>query len=345
VQKITESIGSKGVIVLVHGRSGSGKTATCRNLPPAQTYFLSFELDQTAACLFGWGWDEWNCETPFGHMSMIHEIQKLKKRPDIKYVVVDTISGYVEQLLDEYRNEHEGKTKKQLGFAIWQAAEERLLDTLTKLQELAQYGKHVILLCHLKYREEGEKESKKIYREPMLFGSLPEKLCKRIPVILIAKSFKMGPKVVYTLSTTGNEGDYATDKFKILDQSQDNDIKAVIEKIEQGLGLPPIPTETGPYEETHVSNANPSTASQDPTNTPKPKAPALLVTNGTKASLVKEIYRLGGELGRDSALVRMSVKARFDRTISQLNREELREYVDALKEEVDSKDKETKEMF
>jgi hypothetical protein len=349
MQAIADSLSDLGLMIMIYGRSGSGKTAACRSLKPEETYWISYELDQTAACLHGWGWDRWNCETPLGFQSTLHEISQIGKKKEIRHVVVDTLSGYVEQLMSEFISQNGGSLNQKEKFDMWNTVGDRVVETIEKLKGLCSRGKDVILLCHLRYREEKNELSAdgkpQIHREPMLFGQLPEKICKRIPVVLIAKSFKLGPHTKFTLNTVGGEGDYGTDKFRILPNSQENDVLKILNQLRGGVGIQAkishLPEHKEHRAETPSLPEDPKPTTESATKDSSPLPPTKL----PKDVLTKNIYKLGAQLNKAEPLVRYEIKAKYGKTISKLSREELREYGASLQEQIDALKVQEREVF
>lgn len=102
-------------VIAVMGESGSGKTTSCRNLPPGETYYI--DCDGKGLSWKGWR-NQYNKESKnYKRTDDAETVKKLldnidEKCPQIKYVVVDTINGIM--VGDEMRR------VKEKGYDKWQ---------------------------------------------------------------------------------------------------------------------------------------------------------------------------------------------------------------------------------
>lgn len=93
-------------VIGIIGESGSGKTTSCRNLPPQETYYL--DCDKKGLSWKGWR-SQYNAQnmnyfaTNFPQ-SVLQLLEKINDDPKkrIKYVVIDTINGIM--VAEEMRN-------------------------------------------------------------------------------------------------------------------------------------------------------------------------------------------------------------------------------------------------
>ena len=83
-------------VICVMGESGSGKTTAMRNLPPEETVYI--DCDKKGLSWKGWR-NEYNADNKNYMVSddadkIMRMLVKISdKRPEIKYVVIDTING------------------------------------------------------------------------------------------------------------------------------------------------------------------------------------------------------------------------------------------------------------
>ena len=83
-------------VICVMGESGSGKTTSCRNLPPDETYYI--DCDGKGLSWKGWR-DQFNSQKKnYKRTDDPDIVKKLldginEKCPQVRYVVVDTING------------------------------------------------------------------------------------------------------------------------------------------------------------------------------------------------------------------------------------------------------------
>lgn len=104
--------------ICIMGESGSGKTTSMRNLPPAETYYI--DADGKGLSWRGWrnqyntqNKNYWKSDDPHKIYKLIHDISD--KKPEIKYIVIDTINGAM--ISDEMRRSKEKGYDKWLDLA------------------------------------------------------------------------------------------------------------------------------------------------------------------------------------------------------------------------------------
>jgi hypothetical protein len=77
------------------GESGSGKTTSCRNLPPEQTFY--FDCDQKGLSWKGWrknfNSENKNYLATSDGSEIASFLEVIDTKPNIKYVVIDTLNG------------------------------------------------------------------------------------------------------------------------------------------------------------------------------------------------------------------------------------------------------------
>ena len=129
-------------LIAIMGESGAGKTTAMRNLPPEQTCYIDADLK-------GLSWRGWRDQYNRERKNYMRENDPLKvlralwvinnDRPDIHYVVIDTLNGIM--VADEMRRMAEkGYDKWQdLAASVWQIID----DALTMRDDLT-----VIFLAH-----------------------------------------------------------------------------------------------------------------------------------------------------------------------------------------------------
>lgn len=120
-------------VICVMGESGSGKTTSCRNLDPKETYFM--DCDKKGLSWKGWK-NQYNAAAKNYYCG--DEPAKVKQilsgvaetRPDIKVIIIDTIGSLM--VADEMRRSREKGYDKWLDLAtcIWE-----LIDLAYPLRE------------------------------------------------------------------------------------------------------------------------------------------------------------------------------------------------------------------
>lgn len=120
-------------VICIMGESGSGKTTAMRNLPPEETVYV--DCDKKGLSWKGWR-NEFNVENKNYMASddadkIMRMLVKISdKRPEIKYVVIDTINGIM--VGDEMRRCKEKGYDKWMDLAqcIW-----NMVDTAPTLRD------------------------------------------------------------------------------------------------------------------------------------------------------------------------------------------------------------------
>ena len=130
-------------LIAIMGESGSGKTTAMRTLPPDQTYYVDADLK-------GLSWRGWksqynkekknylaNNDPQYIRNVVLHGISEA--RPNIKYIVIDTLNGIM--VADEMKRMNEKGYDKwaDLATCVWELIDDALImrDDLT-----------IIFLCH-----------------------------------------------------------------------------------------------------------------------------------------------------------------------------------------------------
>ena len=125
-------------VICVMGESGSGKTTAMRNLPPEETVYI--DCDKKGLSWKGWR-NEYNADNKNYMVSddadkIMRMLVKISdKRPEIKYVVIDTINGIM--VGDEMRRCKEKGYDKWMDLAqcIW-----NMVDTAPTLRDDLNIG-------------------------------------------------------------------------------------------------------------------------------------------------------------------------------------------------------------
>lgn len=109
-------------VICVMGESGSGKTTSCRNLDPKQTYYI--DCDRKGLSWKGWR-EQYNKEAK--NYMATNDAVKIRalldainaKCPNIHFVVIDTLNGIM--VGDEMRRRKEKGYDKwsDLAFSVW----------------------------------------------------------------------------------------------------------------------------------------------------------------------------------------------------------------------------------
>jgi molybdopterin-guanine dinucleotide biosynthesis protein len=128
--------------ILIIGESGSGKTTSMRNLPPQQTYYI--DADKKGLSWKGWKQsynEELKNYIKTSDTEMINSILVgiNEKRPNIKYIIIDTLNGI---MVDD-----EMKRAKDKGYDKWQDMASSVYDLVNLANNLRE-DLTVICIAH-----------------------------------------------------------------------------------------------------------------------------------------------------------------------------------------------------
>lgn len=209
-------------VICVAGESGSGKTTSCRNLDPAQTYYI--DCDRKGLSWKGWR-KQYNKENK--NYKATDEADKVmaiiagisEKCPHIKYIVVDTINGIM--IGDEMRRAREKGYDKWMDLAtcVWGLVDSAYLyrDDLT-----------IIFMAHTQTERT---EDGYVFTRIKTNGKKLDKIVleSKFTTVLIAKV--IGDR--YVFETRANNSTCKTPYGAFDEDVIDNDIVKVIEALDE----------------------------------------------------------------------------------------------------------------
>lgn len=195
-----------------------GKTTSCRNLDPKETYYI--DCDRKGLSWKGWK-QQYNTENKnYMATSDIKTVNTLlqgisDKRPDIKYIIIDTINGIM--IADEMRRAKEKGYDKWMDLAqcIWDLADSLYFyrDDLT-----------IILMAHTQTDESN-------FTRIKTNGKKVDKIVleSKFTTVLISKC--LGGK--YIFETQSSNSTCKTPMGAFENETIDNDIVEVIKSLEE----------------------------------------------------------------------------------------------------------------
>lgn len=207
-------------VVCVMGESGSGKTTSCRNLDPKETYYI--DCDKKGLSWKGWK-KQYNTEAknyycgdePVKVKQIISGVAE--KRPDIKVIIVDTIGSLM--VADEMRRSREKGYDKWLDLAtcIWE-----LIDFAYPLRE----DLTVVFFAHSQTERD---DSGYLFTRIKTSGKKLDKICleSKFTTVLCAKCADGR----YVFETHSNNSTAKTPMGLFEEDVIDNDIAKVIEAL------------------------------------------------------------------------------------------------------------------
>ena len=210
-------------VIGVMGESGSGKTTSCRNLPPQETYYI--DCDKKGLSWKGWRsqYNEQNknyyaTNYPTNVMQLLGKINDDPKQR-IKYVVIDTINGVM--VAEEMRN------AKIQGYGKWTD----LAQYVWEIFEYALSMRDDITVIILAHSITDTDDNGIVFTHIRTNGRKLEKIVleSKLTTVLLAEC-KDGKYIFHT------HADRSTAKTPIgaFDEDEiDNDVMAVIKALEE----------------------------------------------------------------------------------------------------------------
>jgi hypothetical protein len=239
--KLSSFVAQSGILSVVFGISGKGKTSCIRNFPADKTAIITSEPGGLQS-LVKFGWDNakvWCPTCPADYLKAVEEILQDKT---IDHIVLDTASQYYEQLIKNYIDNFD-KDLSKLGMDLYRVSNLKFQEMFRTLFAATELGKDVVCLVHLTYREHEENEQKKVYKEPALPGQLPGWISRQAALVLRCENVKMGTDVKYFFTVDCGDGAYGKDLYSVVNGSRDNDLWALYQKIKK-VNQPNVVAET-----------------------------------------------------------------------------------------------------
>lgn len=204
-------------VICIAGESGSGKTTSMENLNPDETYYI--DCDKKGLSWKGWR-KQYNSEKKnYFVTDFPNDVEKIikginDKRPEIKYIVIDTLNGIM--IGDEMRRAKEKGYDKwvDLAASVWNIVDNayNYRDDLT-----------LIFICHTQTERTDDGFS---FTRIKTSGKKLDKISleSKFTTVLIAKAIDGK----YVFETKANKSTAKTPKGAFQDDVIPNDITLVI---------------------------------------------------------------------------------------------------------------------
>lgn len=204
-------------VICIAGESGSGKTTSMENLNPDETYYI--DCDKKGLSWKGWR-KQYNSEKKnYFATDFPNDVEKIikginDKRPEIKYIVIDTLNGIM--IGDEMRRAKEKGYDKwvDLAASVWNIVDNayNYRDDLT-----------LIFICHTQTERTDDGFS---FTRIKTSGKKLDKISleSKFTTVLIAKAIDGK----YVFETKANKSTAKTPKGAFQDDVIPNDITLVI---------------------------------------------------------------------------------------------------------------------
>jgi len=211
-------------LIAIMGESGAGKTTAMRTLPPEQTYYIDADLK-------GLSWRGWkkryNAENKnYAAINDPIRVQVLMRRlsderPNIKYIVVDTLNGIM--VADEMRRMSEKGYDKwaDLAACVWTIID----DALTFRDDLT-----VIFLCH---SQTDRDDSGYMFTRIKTSGRKLDKIVleSKFTTVLLCKC--VDGRHVFEVHADHSTAKTPFGAFEPTEKETDNDIMEVLKRLEE----------------------------------------------------------------------------------------------------------------
>ena len=209
-------------VICVMGESGSGKTTAMRNLPPEETVYI--DCDKKGLSWKGWR-NEYNADNKNYMVSddadkIMRMLVKISdKRPEIKYVVIDTINGIM--VGDDIRRCKEKGYDKWMDLAqcIW-----NMVDTAPTLRD----DLNIIFTAHTQTERD---DSGYMFTRIKTSGKKIDKICLESKFTTILNAKAAGGR--YVFETHAKNSTAKTPMGAFEEDEIDNDIMEVIKVLEE----------------------------------------------------------------------------------------------------------------
>jgi hypothetical protein len=225
---LTELTSNVGTNILIIGLPGAGKTASLRNLDPATTLIVTSE-PLGLETLRKWGWDEARVLAPETRDDWQTVVPAIEAEEGVKTVVVDTLSSchdmFMETFIDIKRRA--GTSVEQLGQDLYRVANLQFQEVLRGILKLHLAGVDLVMLCHMKYRVAGDKQ----WKVPSLSENLTNWICRLCSIVLRCENYSQGTTELWRFHKGGSSGDFGTDKIGVCENSEPNDIAAILKRV------------------------------------------------------------------------------------------------------------------
>lgn len=209
-------------VICIAGESGSGKTTAMRNLNPQETYYI--DCDKKGLSWKGWR-SQYNTENKnYYATSDVDAIYKIlkgvnDKRPEIKYVVIDTLNGI---MIDD-----ELARSKEKGYDKWQD----LAVSVWTLVSTSYYYRDDLTIIFTAHTQTDRDENGFMFTRIKTSGKKLDKMVleSKFTTVLISKAVD-GKYLFETQArnSTAKSPMGAFEEFEI-----ENDIVKIIEKLEE----------------------------------------------------------------------------------------------------------------
>lgn len=187
-----------GLLVLIYGRSGSGKTAAARNLEPTTGRIITSERNglRTLKRLQP-RFNEYDVRYPRTVKEFHDEVAACVSEP-LEWLNLDTVSSYYDMLWQEYLDTKK-KQPDEVQRRNYNYCKHWFENLMHLVVDVADSGTHVFMTCHLKWSREGDDKNPIVWSEPDLPGILPERVNRRLDIVARSEYRDMGGKAHYLL--------------------------------------------------------------------------------------------------------------------------------------------------
>ncbi len=308
---IAALIENHGLMVLLYGRSGSGKTRALLNLFNRPGILLCNEPRGLQTLVSG-GLKEGAVKIVVTAQEMYDAALEAIATPHIQWIAVDSISRHYELVLQEYC-ERNGILPGRIKRNDWGAMSDAFLNLWEKLLVGTHAGLHVIVTCHEKEESDKDEGTSNVWFAPQLPGKLPERVLPQCAIILRNFKVEIGGQRKYKMSIPDGNS-YGKDWTGQVGGPVDNDVTLLLGGVPPNGRTSERPREEETLATLTTEDNDQSKSTQEPQETP----PTLIIYDGKEGTPdgetpvtqrdLRYLHDLSKQAGGDTSLLKTMIR-------------------------------------
>jgi hypothetical protein len=304
---------SYGLMILDYGRSGSGKTSFLFNLFSIPGLLITNE-PRGIEPLRERGLKTDSIVIATTPTEMYEAVVEAAATPGLRWMAIDTISTYYDQLFQAYCEDRAIPPDK-VPRNVYNWCTNSFMSLWNKLLVATHAGLHVVVLCHEKQEQAEHGESNLVWFSPRLPGQLPEKILPQCAIVIRSFKIAIGGTLHYKVSVPDGNS-YGKDWTGQITKPMPNDVCLL-------LGGAPTKAEVKtPADKDQGKEPQPSEPQTETENPPTSDAPPnLIIYNGKESTPDAEnpvtqkdlryLQSLCKEAGGNTSLLKTIISKKF----------------------------------